>query len=158
MEPSVLASKCTLVPSSFYEPDGAREALSKVCTLSGADEVRSLYVESFDAYLIYVSGGESSLKPEMYFILEALGRCTEYNRIVCSWAEGTLYMGVAQGGRLLLANVYEAPDFTTAEYYIFLAMNSLQLNPEVSKICWRLPITEEQQMSLYRYFKAVENL
>ena len=48
--------------------------------------------------------------------------------------------------------------FTTSEYFIFLAMNSLQLNPEVSTICWRTPIGPEDEMSLYRYFKSVEVL
>ena len=59
---------------------------------------------------------------------------------------------------MLLANTYEAADFTTAEYYIFLAMKSLQLNPEVSTICWRKPVGAEEELSLYRYFKAVEVL
>ena len=49
-------------------------------------------------------------------------------------------------------------DFTTAEYFIFLSLKRLQLNPEVSTISWRTPITAEEEMSLYRYFKAVEQL
>ena len=65
---------------------------------------------------------------------------------------------MAQGGSLLLANVFDAPDFTTAEYYIFLAMKQLQLNPEVSTICMRSLIGPEEEMSLYRYFKSVEQI
>ena len=37
-------------------------------------------------------------------------------------------------------------------------MKSLQLNPEVSTITWRTPIDLEDEMSLYRYFKAVDRL
>ena len=49
-------------------------------------------------------------------------------------------------------------DFTTAEYYIFLAMKQLQLNPEVSTICMRSFVGPEEEMSLYRYFKSVEQI
>ena len=37
-------------------------------------------------------------------------------------------------------------------------MKKLQLNPEVSTISFRTPLDAEQEMSLYRYFKAVEQL
>ena len=58
----------------------------------------------------------------------------------------------------MLCNSYEAVDFTTAEYFIFLALKRLQMNPEVSTVCFRTPLAPEQEMSLYRYFKAVEVL
>ena len=58
----------------------------------------------------------------------------------------------------MLANIFKAPDFTTAEYFIFNAMKKLQLNPEVSTICFRTPISPEEEISLYRYFKAVERI
>ena len=34
-------------------------------------------------------------------------------------------------------------------------LNTLQLNPEISTVCWLTPLTEEDEMSLYRYFKSV---
>lgn len=157
MERSLLGRKCTLVPSTFFDPATVREALASVCTLDDSEEVAFKAVPDYDAYLIYVSGGDDAL-PEMFYILEGLAKCSEYNKILCSWVGGCLYMAIAQGRTLLLSNVYEAPDFTTAEYFIFLAMKSLQLNPEVSTICWRLPIGGEEEMSLYRYFKSVDVL
>jgi hypothetical protein len=39
-----------------------------------------------------------------------------------------------------------------------MAMKKLQLNPEVSTICFRTELQEEQEMSLYRYFKNVEQI
>ena len=72
--------------------------------------------------------------------------------------DGVLYLVIAQGKTLLLCNTYPAPDFTTAEYFIFLAMKKLQLNPEMSTINFRTPLSEENSMSLYRYFKSVETI
>jgi hypothetical protein len=65
---------------------------------------------------------------------------------------------IAQGKSLCLANVYLAPDFTTAEYFLFLGLKRLQLNPEVSTAHFRTPLDLEQEMSLYRYFKSVVQL
>ena len=96
--------------------------------------------------------------PEMYFILKDLGKVGDYNKIVASYSGTHLHLAVAQGGNLLLANVFEAADFTTAEYFIFLVLKKLQLNPEVSTVYFRTPLAEEEEMSLYRYFKSVERL
>ena len=96
--------------------------------------------------------------PEMFFLLKDILKLDHYNRIVASYADGYLHLAIAQDRTLLLSNVFEAPDFTTAEYYIFLAMKKLQLNPEVSVIHFRTPLSEEQELSLYRYFKGVERL
>ena len=69
--------------------------------------------------------------------------------------DGWLYLVIAQGRSLCLANVFRAQDFTTAEYFIFLSLKRLQMNPEVSTICFRTPLDMEAEMSLYRYFKSV---
>ncbi|MBQ1682669.1 MAG: DUF3822 family protein, partial [Bacteroidales bacterium] len=93
---------------------------------------------------------------EVFFILDELPRCQEYNKLLCTWDGSVLTLAVAQGRSLLLANEFKAADFTTAQYYIFLALKSLQLNPEVTTIHFRHPLPEDAEMSLYRYFKAVD--
>ena len=70
--------------------------------------------------------------------------------------DGHLYLAVSQGKTLLLCNSFVAQDFTTAEYFIFMVMKKLQLNPEMTSIYFRTPLDEGQESSLYRYFKSVE--
>lgn len=173
MEISLLTPKCALVPAHFFEPDSAREALGEVVRLENKDEIKSVGIPQYDAVLVYadsvegkyskeidenVSGEGTGALPEMFYILRDLGKCPEYNKILATYADGWLFLAIAQGNSLLLSNVYEAQDFTTAEYFIFLAMKTLQLNPEVSTIYWRKPIGAEDEMSLYRYFKAVDRI
>lgn len=146
----------TLVPVNFFDPAAAREALSEVAQLKDGDKIQYREVPQYGAVLIYVSGGSHDDLPEIFYILRDLPACTEYNKLLCSWKDGTLSMAVAQGKSLLLANSYPAPDFTTAQYYIFLALKSMQLNPEVTTIHFRHSLPEDAQMSLYRYFKSVE--
>lgn len=159
MEPSLLTPKFTLVPSHFFDPASARDMLAAVVNLEDSEKVRHIEVGQYDAVLVYSDiSGESSLLPEMYFILRALPACAEYNKVLCTWLDGFLYIAIAQGKSLMLANAFKAADFTTAEYFIFLAMKSLQLNPEVTTICWRTPLGPDEEMSLYGYFKSVEIL
>ena len=103
-----------------------------------------------------VDGMKTTPLPEIYYMLKSLSDLEEYNKIVASYVDGVLYLVIAQGRTLLLCNTYKAPDFTTAEYFIFLAMKKLQLNPEMSTITFRTPLDEEEEMSLYRYFKNVD--
>lgn len=147
----------TLVPSNFFDASAERETLAGVAELKEGQEVKHIEIPQYDAVLVYAVDGDSDvLYPEIYQVLNDLPKCPEYNKILCSIKDGILTLAIAQGKSLLLANWYNAPDFTTAEYYIFLAMKSLQLNPEVSTICWRTPVDKEDEMSLYRYFKAVD--
>lgn len=171
---SVLTPKVSLVPSSFLNPDDSREMLQRTVDLDSTDSVEAIEVPEFSAVLLYsLSAYEDSLSrtqktldlrpdgpalPEMYFILQDLLHTDGYNKIVASYADFHLHLAIAQGKNLLLCNVYDAADFTTAEYFIFLAMRKLQLNPEVSAICFRTPLSEAETMSLYRYFKGVERI
>ena len=173
---SVFTPLCTLVPENFYQPQNARDLLADMVSLPDAVQVDSVSVPEFNAVLLYsnsiggtlhkvvaesvlnLDGSKASPLPEMYYILKTLPSLEEYNKIVASYMDGMLYLAIAQGKTLMLCNVYPASDFTTAQYFIFLAMKKLQLNPEMSTICFRTPLDHEQQMSLYRYFKSVENL
>lgn len=170
MQISILTHKCSLVPAHFFNPDCARDSLAQVFDLSPSDSVQSVYVPAYDSYLLYADGpdyervldenlpddGNSQPCPEMFRILSSLSSCPDYNKILCSLRDGYLYLAIGQGNNLLLCNVYRAQSFTTAQYFILLALKSLQMNPEISTVCLRTPVGAEDEMSLYRYFKAVE--
>jgi hypothetical protein len=176
VEISLLTPKVTLVPDAFLEPASARKILAGVASLRETDVVETVPVPAFSATLVYslsldeslsrvvaqtvipVSGEPVRVLPELYFLLRELDNIPDYNKIVASWHGGWLHLVIAQGKSLCLANVFEAPDFTTAEYFIFLALKRLQLNPEVSTVHFRTPLDTEAEMSLYRYFKSVVQL
>ena len=149
----------TLVPSQFFNPAAAREALAEVGELKEDATVGYLDIPQYDAVLVYAKDGDSVVDaPPIYALLSRLPDCPEYNKILCGMLDDRLLLAVAQGKSLLLANSFPARDFTTAQYYIFLSLNSLQLNPEISTICWLSRLDEQDEMALYRYFKAVEYL
>ena len=173
---SLLTPKVALVPDSFFHPSTARAALAEVTALEEGDFVEWVNVPALGAVLVYsntigeslskvlaqtvlpASGEPVKVLPEMYYLLMALDELSEYNKMVASWRDGWLHLVIAQGKSLRLANVFAAPDFTTAEYFLFLALKQLQLNPEVSTLCLRTPLEMDAEMSLYRYFKSVVQL
>ncbi len=158
-ETSLLTPKCTLVPAHFYKPASSRDILGEVVVLDAADIVKEVEVPQYESVMLYaVPDTSTEALPELWYVLKELPAISDYNKILASWKERRLYLGIAQGNGLLLANSFEAPDFTTAEYYIFLALKQLQLNPEVSTIYLRSAVSPEDEMSLYRYFKSVETL
>ncbi len=148
----------TLVPVNFFDPSTARNALLEVGVPGGSDRIEYKELPAYGAYIVYTVPDGASAPPGILDILDHLHQCPEYNKVLCSWQDGTLSLAVAQGRSLLLANEYSAPDFVTAQYYIFLAVKSLQLNPEVTVICFRHSLSGQQELELYKYFKAVEIL
>ena len=173
---SLLTPKCCLVPESFFREDSVRAMLSDVVSLDPADAVSFVRIPQQGAVLLYsntigeslsrvlsqmvlkTDGSQATVLPELYYILRDLALCEDYNKVVASYMDGYLHLAIAQGKSLRLANVYKAPDFTTAEYFLFLALQRLQLNPEVTTVCFRTPLAAAAEMSLYRYFKAVVEL
>ena len=176
VEVSVFTPYCTLVPGQFHKPEYSKSILSEVVRLPEGAIVEYVPVPEFASVLVYSNnvGGtlhkvvsESVLKldgsrctphPEMYYMLRSLNQISDYNRIVASYMDGVLYLAIAQGKTLQLCNSYQAPDFTTAEYFLFMAMKKLQLNMEMSTVYFRTPLSVEQELSLYRYFMNVEHI
>lgn len=143
-----------MVPARYFDEAAPRCFLSEIFELDGSAVVEHKDVPQYDAVLVYEKT-EAGL-PALSGVLDGLDGCTEYNKILADWREGTLSLAIAQGRNLLLANVFPAKDFITAEYHIFNAMKSLQLNPEVSTVCFMERLGEDDELSLYRYFKSVE--
>lgn len=114
--------------------------------------------KAVSSMLLHPDGSAERVYPELYWLLRALESVGEYNKVLASYAAGRLFLVVSQGRTLLLASSYEVPDFTTAEYFIFAALNKFQLNPELTTIYLRTPVTPEDEVSLYQYFKSVELL
>ncbi len=151
-------SRCALVPAQFFEPSSARAMLVETADVDESDEVSSVPVPWCDAVLVFAHpAGDDSL-PELYHLLMKAGSLREHNRIVAAYRGGVLYLVVAEDSVLRLCNSFQAMDFTTAEYFLFMALKRLQINPEISAVYVHTPLEQEQEMSLYRYFKSVERI
>ena len=173
---AVFTPKVALVPEQFYSLETASRLLADVVMLKENDRVESVSVPEYGAVMLYsnnigetltrvvsetvmcVDGSKASPLPVMYYMLKELVKLQDYNKIIAAYMDGILYLALAQGSTLLLCNSYKAPDFTTAQYFIFLAMKKLQLNPEMSSISFMTHLDYEQEMSLYRYFRSVEHI
>ena len=174
VEISVFTPKAALVPEQFHDSDADSAFLARIADVASGDTVCSVPVPEFASVLIYSNaigetlsravsetvldstGKKATPLPEIYYMLKSVLDLPDYNKILASYMDGVLYLVIAQGRSLLLCNSFQAPDFTTAEYFIFFALKKFQLNPEVSTICFRTPLSDEEEMSLYRYFKNVE--
>lgn len=147
--------KSALVPSSLLEGKDPGRFLAALYVMDGGEDVAVEDLHMYGASLVYVRDN-SGREPALATLVKALPDCGGYNKILAMHDGDALYLAVAQGDSLKLAAVYPAGDFTTAEYYIFLAIKALQINPELSVIRFASPLTEEQEMSLGRYFHGVE--
>ena len=176
VEISVFTPKCALVPAQFHLAENSRQMLADVVSLADDESVEYVPVPEFAAVMLFsntmvgaisrvisetvlrTDGTKARPMPEPYYMLRQLSDISEYNKILASYKDDNLYLVIAQGKSLLFCNTFKAPDFTTAQYFIFLAMKKLQLNPEVSSIYFRTPLDTDDEMSLYRYFKNVEQI
>lgn len=149
-----MVPKFTLVPSELFSEAAARETLSEVVLLRKEEPLSFLEVPSHSAVLVYAGAN----RPVVYDMLLSLYKVREYNKIVADWRGGVLSLVVSQGESLMLCNAYDAEDFTTALYYISLAVSRLQLNPQQTIVHFMNEQASENVQLLYNYFKGVEIL
>ena len=146
----------TLVPSNFFDPARELDALKEAGEVMEGSGTGHMDIPQYDAVLVYTKDEDGVVSfTTVADMLQMLPACPEYNKILCRRSAGKIYLAIAQGKQLLLVNAFDAADFTTAEYFIFLAVKSLQINPEVSTISWSGELSRTEEMSLYRYFKSV---
>lgn len=149
-----MASGFTLVPSEIFSEDSAREILSEVVLLEKGEPLSFLEIKAYDAVLVY----SGQTRPAVYDMIMSLFKLRDYNKILASLEDGYLYLVIAQGNRLVFCNSFKAADFTTAEYYIFMVLKQLQINPEVSTLTFMSEIPQDRTAELYHYFKSAEVL
>lgn len=146
--------KFTLVPSEYFNPESAGDILSKVVLLEQGEPLSFLDLPEHKAVLVYAG----KTRPAVYDMVMSLFKIREHFKIIANYSDGYLYLVIAQGNELMLCNSFPASDFVTAQYYIFLSLKKLQLNPQVSAIYFTSELTSEQTMALFSYFKNVEVL
>jgi len=145
-----------LVPSRYFDEKASRCFLSEVCVLDENAVVEHINVPQLESVFVYEKTDNGV--PVLFNLLMHFGRINEHNKVLADLRDGILSLVIAQGDNLLLANVFRANSFTTAEYYILAAMKSLQLNPEVTTINFCGSLSEEEELSLYTYFNSVEKI
>lgn len=170
---SAFLSRYTLVPAAWFDESRVQEYMAAAFSPTEGEKLRwqALPAElgaveiwsPAKTRLTHILSGmlsveEEAILPEFHFLLTEGYRVSSYNKIIAAYAEGRLYLVVFQGKNLMLCNSFEAPDFTTAQYYIFMALKNLQLNPEASTIYFRTPLSAEEELSLYHYFQDVKKL
>ena len=75
-----------------------------------------------------------------------------------SFDGGALHITIVTGENLLLANSYPAGDPVTAEYFLFAALKQFQINPQVTTVYLKEPVSPEMTDDIVRYCKGVETL
>lgn len=155
MSKTVYSRECVLVPKEYFAREKACEYLLDF--FPGVNTAKIQTIASADKVLVYVAENKEDVH-ELYNLLEASKNIKEYNKVVASYWEGILYLSISQGDTLLLCNTYSAVDFSSAEYFIFLAMQKLQLNPALTTIFFRTNLSLDEKISLSTYFKRVEEL
>ena len=147
--------KYTLVPKEFF--NGDVQLLSQVVGVSPSETVKYVELPSFEAVLLFVPGPDGK-EPVIYDLLCELPGIHDFNKVLFAIEGSALHLAIGAGERLLLANSYEAGDFTTALYFIFAAMNDFQINPRMTTLYYKGDVAYENQELLFSYFKGVERL
>jgi hypothetical protein len=147
--------KYTLVPREFF--NGDVQVLSQVVGVSPSETVKYVELPAFEAVLLFVPGSDGR-EPVIYDLLCRLSQIRDYNKVLFCIEDFVINLAVGAGEKLLLANSYEAKDFTTALYFIFAALHDLQINPQMTTLYYSGELAYENRELLFSYFKGVEAL
>lgn len=145
--------KFTLVPRAFFNASEPSQLLSQLVHLEKDDKIEYIELPEYEAVLVYCN-----TMPAVYRLICALTGISDSNRMVLQYDGSLLSLVIAQGGRLLMANSFEAPGFTTALYYAVGALGQFGIKPADVVVRYSGNLESEWQETLQRYFKDIEKL
>lgn len=120
--------KHTLVPEEYFSPAAASRILSSTAVLEKGARTRYKELPRFKAVLVY-SGEESRALLLEHTINTAADAALAGSGKMCAvmrFSDSEADVAVAQEDKLLLACTYPAIDQTTAEYFLYAALNQLK--------------------------------
>lgn len=119
--------KHTLVPEEYFSPAAASRILSSVAVLEKGARTRYKELPQFKAVLVY-SGEDSRALLLEHTLNTAVAAALAGSGKMCAvmrFSDGEADVAVAQEDKMLLANTYPAIDRTTAEYFLYAAINQI---------------------------------
>ncbi len=148
----------TLVPSEFFSSEDAYRILSEVVPLKDTDIVQHIELPDYKAVLVYARqrDNKSPSEPPITELLRFAPSISAHNRLVAALDSNYLYIVLAEGEKLLLANAYPAADIVTAQYFIFAALREFQINPRVTTIHFHGEIPSALTEEMFKHFRSVE--
>ncbi len=143
----------TLVPRAFFDAADPTQLLSKLVHLESDDNVKYIELPEYGAVLVYCNS-----VPTVYRLFGSLACIPESGKVVMQYDGAALSVVVARDGRLLLANCFEAADFTTAMYFLMAALERSGIVPGETVVRYSGELEYAWQEMLFKYFKGIERV
>ncbi len=166
MEKYILSEIFTLIPKDFYTPQMGKAALMEQFGLEGEYSFHSIPYNKENAVIAYAlphgleygEDGDCNALPFVTRLLEETGQITGYNKVVFHYncAKKLSHTIICTGEELKLANSFKADSFESALYFLFLAIQQLQMNPKqcIVRVCCHM--TPQQEAIISRFFNGIE--
>mgnify|MGYP004444110885 CR=1 FL=1 len=154
----------TLVPDSFFREEIASSLLGAQIEFD-KDRCLVSYLEvpSQKAVLVYAidrnvasvvrrSFPTASVRPQAAYLLERVGRISDYNRLFVHLGSGQIHIAAAQSEKLLLLNTYQCRDEVNSLSYVTAVCREVMFNPVYTTLYLSGKVDPELDELLCRYF------
>lgn len=156
----LLLDTFTLIPKDLYSPQLGKEALAAQFMIDMQQYNFGEWLfgdaKAMVAYAIPKSEGEKL--PLIARLLEETRNIASFNKVILHYCPKKQLSNtvICMGGELKLANSYKADSFESALYFLFLAIQKLQMNPQQCTVRVTSEISGEQHATIARFFKGTE--
>lgn len=161
---SYITNKFTLIPIPYFNEKEAREVLCELFEITDKEEVEFITLEHINAVLLYSLPldikNSSNIKhyPLVNKLLEYLKEISEYNKVIFHFSKESeiVHILISKGNNLELINSYNAKNFTSALYFLLLAIKQTIINSHQTTLHILSEITTEEREIVHNYFKNIE--
>lgn len=161
-----LTGKFTLIPHMFFTQKSATEALKEVHNVEKSEVIQTFFIQYLNADLVYALPcaviakveADDKVFPLALYFLHNLKEIKEYNKVIFHFSavHGVAHILISKGDELVLLNAYHTETFTSAVYFLFLALKQTIINSHQTKLQVYNNISEEEKKVLQPYFSGIE--
>ena len=158
--------KYALIPTKLYQKGKELEELTKLHDIDELEEVNTISILRNEMVMIYAVGStllnlikkyhpNLTIYPTLYTYLNILPDLDGYNKLFFQYIGDIVTVAAAEKERIVFCNSFPASNFSSALYFVLLALKQSQFNPELTTVYISGNIKDYEIFDITRYFSKV---
>ena len=158
--------KYSLIPLKLYQKEKELEELTKLHHIDELEEVNTINIVKSEMVMIYAVSStllnlikkyhpNLIIYPSLYTYLNVLPDLDGYNKLFFQYIGNIVTVVAAEKERIVFCNSFPASNFSSALYFVLLALKQAQFNPELTAVYINGNIKDYEIFDITRYFPKV---
>jgi len=158
--------KYSLIPAKLYQKGEELNEITKLHNIDELEEINTINIPKNEMVMIYAVSStllnlikkyhsNLTIYPSLYAYLNILPGLSGHNKLFFQHIGNVVTVVAAEKERIVFCNSFPVSNFSSALYFVLLALKQAQFNPELTTVYISGNIKDYEIFDITRYFARV---